>query len=79
MAGLALDAMRFPREAGRAVGIELPADVLTRLLLAWGPGSALVALIAMVLFAPYAVGRLRHEEISVEIRRRRAEAPPEDE
>lgn len=77
VAGLALDAMRFPREAGRAVGIELPADVLTRLLLAWGPGSAVVALIAMVLFAPYAVGRMRHEEISAEIRRRRSEAPPD--
>ncbi|MCG9916922.1 MAG: MFS transporter [Phenylobacterium sp.] len=72
VAGLALDALRFPREAGRAVGVELPADVLTRLLLAWGPGSALVALVAMVLFAPYAVGRLRQQEISTEIRRRRA-------
>jgi len=72
VAGFALDALRFPREAGRAVGIELPTDVLTRLLLAWGPGSALVALIAFVMFAPYAVGRVRQMEISAEIRRRRA-------
>ncbi len=72
VAGVALDALRFPREAGRAVGVELPADVLVRLLLAWGPGSALVALIAFVMFAPYAVGRVRQKEISAEIQRRRA-------
>ncbi|WP_333585952.1 MFS transporter [Phenylobacterium sp.] len=72
VAGVALDALRFPREAGRAVGVELPADVLVRLLLAWGPGSALVALIAFVMFAPYAVGRVRQKEISAEIHRRRA-------
>lgn len=72
-AGLALDALRFPREAGRAVGAQVDTDVLIRLILAWGPGSAVVALAAMVMFAPYAVSRRRHQEISLDLRRRRAE------
>jgi GPH family glycoside/pentoside/hexuronide:cation symporter len=72
--GFALDLLRFPREVGRQVNAVVDPQVLSHLVLAWGwIPAALVGLGALV-FAPYAITRARHEQITAELRVRRAAA-----
>jgi GPH family glycoside/pentoside/hexuronide:cation symporter len=71
--GLALDVLGFPRDAGR-VGLTLPPEMLGRLILAWGPGAALLGVAAIAIFTPYAITRRRHEEIAFDLRARRGAA-----
>jgi glycoside/pentoside/hexuronide:cation symporter, GPH family len=71
VAGFALDLIGFPHDAGRS-GVVLSAGVLDRLILAWGPGAALVAAAGILVFAPYAITRERHDVIAAELRARRA-------
>lgn len=70
VAGVALDLIRFPKDVGRIVGADLPADVQFRLILIWGPVAALISLIAMIIFAGYTITRARHDEISSALRGR---------
>jgi GPH family glycoside/pentoside/hexuronide:cation symporter len=69
--GFALDVIGFPHDAGRS-GVTPSAAVLDRLILAWGPGAALVTIAAIIVFAPYAITRERHDVIAAELRERRA-------
>lgn len=70
--GLALDLIRFPHALARNPDAVLPEGVLARLVLAHGPGAAIVGLIAMVVFFPYAITRARHDVISAQLREKRA-------
>ena len=72
VAGVALDLIRFPEDVGRVVGAELPADVQFRLVLIWGPVAAIIALVAMAIFAVYNITRARHDEITRALRARPA-------
>ncbi|WP_411288837.1 MFS transporter [Phenylobacterium sp.] len=74
LAGLVLDLLQFPKEAGRQVGAVLPEDLLIRLVLTAGVGSAILAAISMAMMLPYAISRRRHDEISSGLRARRLEA-----
>ncbi len=71
--GLALDALHFPREVGRQVGAVVPEEVLRSLIAAWGLLPAALAIVGIVVFAPYAVTRARHAVITTALRARRAE------
>jgi glycoside/pentoside/hexuronide:cation symporter, GPH family len=75
--GFALDFMRFPRELGRQVNAAIPEDVLASLLLAWGPLPAGLCILGVIVFAPYAITRRRHDEIATDLRARRAAAAAE--
>ena len=72
--GLALDLMRFPREAGRQVDAVIGEEVLAGLVLSWGPLAALFCVVGAVVFMPYAITRARQEAIAGDIRERRAAA-----
>jgi len=69
--GFALDLLRFPRDAGQA-GVTLPSAMLNELILAWGPGAAVFGIVTVVVFAPYAITRRRHDEITADLRARKA-------
>jgi GPH family glycoside/pentoside/hexuronide:cation symporter len=71
--GFALDLMNFPREAGAQVGATIPEDVLGKLILAWGFVPASMAVVGAVIFLPYAITRVRHDEISAALKLKRAE------
>lgn len=73
LGGLALDLLRFPRDAGRQVDAVISEDVLAGLAFGWGPLPALLCLIGAFVFAPYAINRARHEEIVAALRKKRAE------
>ena len=66
------DLLHFPREVGRDAHAAVSGDVLSHLVLAWGWLPAALVGVGAVVFAPYAITRARHEEISTELRRRRA-------
>ena len=71
VAGVCLDLIRFPKEVAGQVGVVLPHDVQTRLVLIWGPGAAAVCVVSMVLLVGYAITRKRHDEISEALRVKR--------
>ncbi len=75
--GLALDLLRFPRDAGHG-GVTPPEAMLGSLILAWGPGAAVLGVAAIVVFAPYAISRRRHDEIAAQLRPRRLAAALDD-
>ena len=68
VAGLALDAIRFPKDVAGKVGIVLPEDVQVRLVLIWGPGAAVICVVALWVFRTYAISRRRHDEIAEALR-----------
>jgi len=72
VAGFALDAMAIPKEASKTVGIVLPEVLQSRIMIAWGPASAALGLIALLLLVPYAISRTRHDEITRALRSKRA-------
>lgn len=72
--GVSLDLMHFPREAGAVVGAAIPADVLDKLILAWGALPATMTALGALLFIPYAIDRRRQAQIAAAIRERRAAA-----
>lgn len=72
VAGLALQVIGFPKDASHMVALR--PEVVTRLMLAHGPGAALFGLISMAIFAPYGLSRLRQIEISKTLAVRRAQA-----
>ncbi|WP_296595200.1 MFS transporter [Phenylobacterium sp.] len=71
LGGFALDLLHFPREVGRDAHAAVSGDVLSHLVLAWGWLPAALVGVGAAIFAPYAITRARHEEISTELRRRR--------
>lgn len=72
--GFALDLLRFPREVGRQVNAVVDPDVLSHLVLAWGWIPATLVGLGALVFAPYAITRARHEQITADLRLRRAAA-----
>ena len=72
LAGVALDALRFPKEAGRHVGAILPEDLIRHLMILWGPLPAILAIVSAVMLLPYMISRTRHEGIAAELRTKRA-------
>jgi glycoside/pentoside/hexuronide:cation symporter, GPH family len=71
--GFAIQLIGFPQNAAQA-GVVLSPVLLDKLILAWGPGAALVGAVGVVVFWPYAITRKRHEVIASELKARRAEA-----
>lgn len=65
--------MNFPEAAGRQVGAVVSDDVLSSLLLAWGPAPAALSALGALVFAPYAITRRRHEAVLADLRVRRAQ------
>jgi len=76
IAGLALDLMRFPKEAAQMIGAAPAESMLVKLTLGAGPLAAVLAIAAMVLFFPYAITRQRHDLISEALKQRRASSLP---
>lgn len=73
-AGVAIDLLRFPHDAGQA-GVVLPQGMLNGLILAWGPGAAVLGVLGMFVLSPYAISRRRHDVIAAELGARRAGLP----
>jgi GPH family glycoside/pentoside/hexuronide:cation symporter len=71
VAGVALDLIRFPKDLVGKVGVVLPEDVQTRLVMIWGPGAAVVCLTSMLIFMGYGITRSRHAEIAEALRLKR--------
>jgi GPH family glycoside/pentoside/hexuronide:cation symporter len=71
LAGLALDAIAFPRQVGAAI---VPPDKVFALGLAVGPGMMALYLVTLVFLSRYRITRARHREILGELARRGAEA-----
>ncbi len=69
---MALDVMAFPKEAGRQVGVILPEALQEKIIIAWGPTSAALGLVAFLLLIPYAISRERHLGIAVTLKAKRA-------
>lgn len=74
--GFALDFLNFPREAGRQVNAVISEDVLSSLVVAWGPFPAFLCLLGAIVLAPYAISRSRHEVVMRELRERRVTGLP---
>ena len=72
VAGIALDLMRLPSGKGLKVGAVLPEALQDKILIAWGPASAALGLVALTLLVPYAISRARHDDITVALRAKRA-------
>jgi GPH family glycoside/pentoside/hexuronide:cation symporter len=72
--GFALEALHFPHNAGHA-GVVVPQATLNALILTWGPGAAVLAVLGILVFAPYAISRQRATIIAAELKTRRRTAP----
>jgi GPH family glycoside/pentoside/hexuronide:cation symporter len=72
--GLTLDLLHFPRAVGRQVNAVVSEDVLSGLMLAWGPFCALLSLLGALVFAPYAITRARQAQITAALKQRREAA-----
>ena len=73
LAGVALDFLSFPKEAGRQVGVVLPETLQSHLMIFWGPLPAVLATISAVMLLPYVITRSRHEDIAAALKIKRAE------
>ena len=73
LGGFALDLMAFPREAGAQVGATVSEDVIGKLILAWGFIPAALSTVGALVFASYAIGRVRQEEIATALKSKRAQ------
>ncbi|WP_293898277.1 MFS transporter [Phenylobacterium sp.] len=71
VAGVALDVMRFPKEAGKQVGVILPEPLMDKIIIAWGPVAAALGLVALLLLIPYRISRVRHEDIATALKAKR--------
>jgi GPH family glycoside/pentoside/hexuronide:cation symporter len=71
--GFAIQLIGLPADAAHT-GVVLPPVMLDKLLLAWGPGAALFAIVGTLVFWPYSITHKRHEVIAAELKARRAEA-----
>jgi GPH family glycoside/pentoside/hexuronide:cation symporter len=73
VAGFALDLVGFPKDVAHLAPGALSSGALSRLMLVHGPGAAVIAVLAMVIFAPYSISRTRQAQISHELGLKRAE------
>lgn len=73
LGGVALDLLHFPKDAGRHVGVVLPEEMQTQLIIAWGPAAAILAGISAAMLLPYAISRARHDDIAARLRLKRAD------
>ena len=73
LGGVALDLLKFPKEAGRQVGVVLPESLQSHLMIAWGPAAAVLGVIATLMLLPYAITRARHDDITARLRIKRAD------
>ena len=73
LAGVALDFLRFPKEAGRQVGVILPDSLQSHLMILWGPLPAILAIISALMLLPYVITRTHHEGIATAQKLKRAE------
>jgi len=71
--GFAIQWIGIPQNAAQA-GVVLPPAMLNELLLAWGPGAALFAIVGTLVFWPYSITRKRHQVIAADLKARRAQA-----
>lgn len=71
IAGLAISLIGFPTELAHQVHGVLAEPVAERLMLAHGPIAAVVAVLGMIVFAPYGVTRRRHDEVTAALHARR--------
>jgi GPH family glycoside/pentoside/hexuronide:cation symporter len=69
--GFALSLIGFPKDVAQLAHAVLAEPVAERLMLAHGPLAALLAGLGMLIFAPYAVTRRRHDEITAALHERR--------
>ena len=74
---MALDAIGFPSQAERGT---VPPETVDALGVLYGPGIALIAVLAFVILSQYRLNRKRHAEIAAELQRRRprSDAGPSD-
>lgn len=72
LAGLGLDVIDFPRQAEPG---SVDPETVTALGILYGPGIAVLAVLALVFLTRYRIDRHRYEEISAQLGRQR-EAPP---
>lgn len=75
VAGLALDAIRFPTDlASKGAGVSIPGEVLTKLGLISGPLPALLVAVAPLFLLGYHLTRKKHAEIIMKLEERHAAA-----
>jgi GPH family glycoside/pentoside/hexuronide:cation symporter len=72
VAGVALDALHFPKTSGAHAAAAIPESTLRLLILAWGPLAAGFALIGLLAFLRYDLTRARHAEITERLKLKRA-------
>jgi GPH family glycoside/pentoside/hexuronide:cation symporter len=75
--GVALDLINFPKDVGKQVGVVLPDDLLAKIVFAWGPGAAILAVASMTVLVAYGISRHRHAEVAAALRLQRAAQPAE--
>ena len=73
VAGVALDLVNFPHSVGQGSQAALPQAMQFRLVSIWGPVPAVIAIAALLILASYSISRTRHDQISGELARRKAE------
>jgi GPH family glycoside/pentoside/hexuronide:cation symporter len=71
-AGIALDALKFPKTVAGHAPVEIPEATLRLLILAWGPMAALIGFVGLLAFLSYGLTRARHAEIAEALRVKRA-------
>jgi GPH family glycoside/pentoside/hexuronide:cation symporter len=71
VAGVALDALHFPKMAGATVGAVVPEHTLRLLVLAWGPFASVFAFLAALALIGYRVTRARHTELAAALHQKR--------
>ena len=75
VAGFALDLAGLPRDPAHAALASLPEPALVRLILAAGPGAAILSILGVWLMRPYAISKSAHDAISAQLIARRGEPP----
>jgi glycoside/pentoside/hexuronide:cation symporter, GPH family len=75
-AGIGLDLIKFPTNlaAHGGAGAAIPAGVLTRFGLIFGPGAAVIYALALIVFLFYRLDRRRHAQIQKDLAERQSAA-----
>jgi GPH family glycoside/pentoside/hexuronide:cation symporter len=71
LGGAALDAIRFPTQAEPGT---VPAHTVDALGIVYGPGIAILAVVALVFLGRYRIDRARHAQIAAALAQRRAQS-----
>ena len=73
VAGIALDLVHFPAAGAQGSQAALPQAMQFRLVSIWGPVPAIIAIAALLILASYSITRARHDQISAELARQKAD------